>query len=137
MKKYGEIVMDMEIEIEISELVGKTFVAVDNVSGDKLQFTLKDGSGYVFYHVNDCCEDVRIEDVCGDLNDLEGATLLQAEVEESKKDPPGYEPEPYRDSWTWTFYKFATAKGSVTVRWLGESNGYYSESVGLYRKKRI
>ena len=82
-----------------------------------------------FFHRRDCCEHVVIEDVCGDLDDLVGSPILQAE--QVHGEPPethdrlGYESE------TWTFYKFATAKGSVTVRWLGTSNGYYSESVDM------
>jgi hypothetical protein len=51
-------------------------------------------------------------------------------VEESTsgENPPGVKVE-YQNSFTWTFYRFGTVKGYVTVRWYGESNGYYSESV--------
>ena len=68
---------------------------------------------------------MSIEDVEGQLEDLEGVPLLLAEEYSEDRGPLGE----YDDSYTWTFYKFATRKGYVTVRWYGTSNGYYSESV--------
>ena len=113
----------------IGLMVGKTFTTVENRNNDELVFKTADGETFEFYHIQDCCENVYIEDICGDLNDLVGCELVQAE-EVSCADFPAPE---NADSYTWTFYKFATIKGSVTVRWLGTSNGFYSERVDLSR----
>ena len=86
---------------------------------------------HLFFHSQDCCENVRLEDITGDLTDLVGYPLLQAElVTECSTNGE------WGESVTWSFYKFATVKGSVTVRWLGESNGYYSETVDHHHMTR-
>ena len=116
------------MERNISELLGKTLKSVvKNDANDEIIFTVEDGTQYKMYHSQDCCESVNIEDVIGDLNDLIGSPITMAE-ESTNNDVLNGKPE-YPDSWTWTFYKLATVKGYVTIRWLGESNGYYSESV--------
>ena len=116
----------------VSELLGKTLTSVRKVDSEEIYFEATDGSQYKMFHSQDCCESVVIEDICGELQDLVGSPLLIAEEvsnEPEPKFPNDYTPESY----TWTFYKFATANGYVTIRWLGESNGYYSESVDFER----
>lgn len=109
----------------IHELIGRTIVHADcSVGADVARFNLDDGRVCRFWHDDDCCEDVRIEDVIGDIADLVGSPLVPEEVSEA--DGPTVE---HVDSYTWTFYRFATVKGTVTIRWLGTSNGYYSEGV--------
>lgn len=93
---------------------------------DALYFEQEDGAYFVLTHIQDCCEDVEIESIDGDLDDLIGEPLLMAE-EIIKVGG-----EPTLESNTWTFYKFATVKGYVTVRFLGWSNGYYSERVDWF-----
>jgi hypothetical protein len=72
-------------------------------------------------------------DIAGDLNDLIGTPLLMAEEITNEQDvnPEGVTIPEYQYSFTWTFYKLATIKGSVTLSWYGESNGYYNESVSF------
>lgn len=116
-----------------SQLVGKTLSSVIGGVGDEeMQFLCADGSHYRMFHPQDCCESVAVEDICGDVADLIGSEILRAEESTSEENPEGIAPE-YQDSFTWTFYKIDTAKGGVTIRWYGSSNGYYSEAVTFHR----
>jgi hypothetical protein len=112
----------------VSDLLGKTLTNVENVSNERIVFTLDTGEQYMLWHSQDCCESVTVEDIAGDLKDLIGSSLTMAEESISNENPPGVD-KGSQDSFTWTFYKFATVNGYVTIRWYGESNGYYSESV--------
>ena len=136
-------------DVTVADLVGKVLTKIIHDS-DELVFVCSNGSKYRMHHHQSCCENVNIEDICGDLNDLIGTPILLAEESTNKDDifngPHGdtllkakflqgsklpevsnYQP----DSETWTFYKFRTIKGSVDIRWYGSSNGYYSEEVSF------
>lgn len=115
-------------EKQFSELVGKILTKIDN-DGNELIFHCNDGTKYRMYHSQDCCESVTIDDICGNLEDLIGVPILRAEESSSNENPIGITIPEYQDSFTWTFYKLATVKGWVDIRWYGESNGYYSEDV--------
>ena len=80
------------------------------------------------YHEQDCVESVTIDDIVGDLDDLVEEPILLAEEVTSNENPAGVSLQ-FQDSFTWTFYKFATRKGYVDIRWYGKSNGCYSEAV--------
>lgn len=119
-----------------NELVGKTLVEARREGDDAIVFVTTDGETYRMFHEQDCCESVFIESITGDLADLVGSPILRAEEATNSDDPPRIDPsfpECLDDSYTWTFYKLATAKGYVDIRWYGSSNGYYSESVTFKR----
>lgn len=99
---------------------------------DVIKFTLVDGRELIMHHEQDCCESVIVESITGDLADAVGAVILDAsesiESERPKELPkPDYEDE----SCTWTTFRITPAKGTVSIRWHGSSNGYYSESVSF------
>jgi hypothetical protein len=119
-------------QVKFEDLKGKTLTNVTGkVGDDEMLFKTDTGEEFKLYHMQDCCESVTIEDIVGDLSDLVGSPILEAEESTSDKNPTDAKPETleYQDSFTWTFYKIGTIKGSVAIRWYGESNGYYSESV--------
>lgn len=110
-------------------LKGQTITGIEH---DKEEFimTLENGQRFKLYHKQDCCETVELVEIIGDLKDIIGNPLtLCEEITEDGVLENGY------DHYTWTFYKLATIKGYVTLRWYGASNGYYSESVDFMEIK--
>lgn len=105
--------------MDIKELKGKTIEKI-TVTDDEILFDCEYGQKYKMYHEQECCECVYIDEIIGDIIDLIGTPIVMAEeVCEGDYTDDG--------SCTWTFYKLATSNGYVTIRWYGESNGYYSE----------
>jgi hypothetical protein len=111
-------------DVTIKDMLGRSFNSI-SVGPDNEDIIFEDDDGiFTIYHENDCCEQVRVEDITGNLVDLVDSPILMAEESTS-------EGEHDYGSSTWTFYKLATIKGYVDIRWLGESSGYYSESVQI------
>lgn len=113
--------------MNIKELIGKTLLEIKiNEHKDEIFFNCNDGTKYRMLHYQYCSERVTIDDINGNLNDLLGTPIVIAE-ESSNFDES--ERSECSESFTWTFYKFATLNGYVDIKWYGESNGYYSERV--------
>lgn len=119
--------MDYQNDKDVSVLMGEIVTKIENKENCELWFTCESGKIYAMYHDQDCCESVGVDDIEGDLNDLLNSPILQAE--EVASELPAR--DNYDESFTWTFYKLATVKGYVTLKWYGTSNGYYSESVSF------
>ncbi len=114
--------------MNVENMKGKILISVTGMEEGETEVRFADSEGvtYLMYHEQDCCENVYLADVCGDVDDLLGEEILH--FEERIEGDPELTGE-WDESQTWTFYDIQTRKGSVNLRWIGESNGYYSESV--------
>jgi hypothetical protein len=105
---------------------------------EQIQFFCEDGTKYKLTYYDDCCAFCNIEDICGDISDILGNPLLIAEEIINSDVPTDIQFQREKenccyltDSEAWSFYKLSTIKGSVTIRWYGSSNGYYSETASF------
>lgn len=109
---------------EFSDLVGQTLKQcyTKGIPEDSIHFITTTNKHYRLFADDEMalCSLIYLEDICGELDDLVGSPIIQAE-ENSNNTNDGDQ------SQTWTFYRIATEKGQVVVRWYGTSNGYYSE----------
>jgi len=115
--------------MSIEELVGKTCNRVKE-NGDEIYFYCTDGTSYKLYHDQDCCEVVYIDDIVGDLIDLVGTPILSAQ--ERSNEGKILNNAEY-ETFTWTFYRLSTIKGTVVLKFYGTSNGCYSEKADLIK----
>lgn len=115
----------------IESLLGKTLTNIEISDAlDSVIFTTLEGDRYQMYHSQDCCETVTIDDINGDIVDLLNSPITLASERTSRE---SFNSEKEYESFLWTFYTLATVKGYVDIRWVGNSNGYYSESVDFIK----
>ena len=114
--------------INIEQLTGMTITAVVYKETNESLLIHLNTHVLEMIHHQDCCETVYLADVVGSFEDLIGYPLL--EVSESIVDIATEDM-----SSTASYYNFRTIKASVQLRWVGESNGYYSETVDCYLYK--
>lgn len=115
--------------MEINELIGEILTHIDvDEDNNEIMLTTESGRIIKIFHYQDCCESVRIEDTEGNWHTLIGKVITDASEEVF---PEGDPPPEYSDSWTRTVLTFKVDNSTVISRWIGESNGYYSESVNI------
>ena len=111
---------------DVSSFVGCVFTEINKLDNEVLIFKTKDKTFYML-HKEECCEEVYIDDIVGDLDIITNSPILKASEDSNEN-------ETNDGSLTWTFYNISTIKGTVTITWRGESNGYYSEKAHIYVK---
>ena len=127
--EYFELIPCRSVEysqaINIEQIKGMTITAVVyKESGESLLIHLNTHVLEMLHH-QDCCETVYLADVVGSFEDLIGYPLLEVSETIVNNELIG-------ESSTASYYNFNTVKASVQLRWVGESNGYYSETVDCY-----
>ena len=116
------------------ELKGKTITSIQGSKSDDGDtiITTSDGSSYTLTHIQDCCEHVRVYGTVGNIDDVLNEEVIDAEDTNPMDNPNAPDYKAY-DSATWTQFRIVTNKGTFEIWWLGESNGYYGETVSVIK----
>lgn len=110
-----------------ASLVGKTIIEIKGmeIDSEEIIFKFLDGDIYQMYHESDCCEQVYLAEVWGNVKDLINTPIIKADEWIHAKDGD------YEGTEEYTFYNIYTVKGVVTLRWCGLAYGPYSLAVDL------
>lgn len=124
--------------LDASALRGETLVSVSvDRDEDSIRFETASGRRFRMHHSQDGREHVRIHDILGDPQSLLGSPLVVSREETSGEWPKDVDESGYLcDIFTWTSFFFETGTSKVRIRWLGESDGYWSELVQIDELER-
>ncbi len=113
--------------VKFDALVGEVLDAVDiDREENQILLTTRSGRRFLVYHEQDCCETVAMHWQDGSFDKLIGKPIIEARdiaIDTSE--------EAIDSSQTTTTLIFRVDDQTVISRWIGDSNGYYSESVDI------
>ncbi len=109
--------------LSIDVLLGKTITHVQGlqVNSEEVILTTQCGNVYQMGHVQEGDEHISLYSLRGNLDDVLHTPIVSVEedIDDDSCDSPV--------SRTWTYYRIVTAKGAFSIRWLGISDGNYSD----------
>ena len=109
-------------------LKGERIVSIvgAEVGSEEVAIKTKSGRTFRMYHEQDCCESVAVSRVYigYGFNDESGMEVMDA-TEKIESDIPASE------SATRTTFVINPGGSTAVIEWIGESKGYYSESVSF------
>lgn len=115
-----------------SKVKGKKIYCIDrDPDNDLLVIEFTDSSELHFYHEQDCCEAVWLEQINDDLDAFDYAVVTSFEEKEIECGGDDY------GTYTATFYTMKTSAGYLDFNFRGESNGYYSEGIDIKFIERL
>jgi len=118
--RYSKYLGGPEYSVAIDKLMGQI---IFDISYDSETLIIRASNGlYFFYHSQECCETVWLDDITGDLSDLIGRPILVAECRTGELEDGG--------DGEYTFYQLGTVTGRVDFRFVGISH-YYSVGIDI------
>lgn len=112
---------------QMEDMIGRRVLSISK-SFDAIHLELENHT-CVFEHIQDCCENVTLEDSEYYEEDFQDAVIHDVEWA-TKHDPDAGE------EGMWSFLKIRTSKGYAWFRWYGSSNGWYSVEVHFRAYKK-
>lgn len=112
--------------VDISILNDETIESVVGLAegSDEVLFITKSKKAVALYHIQRCSATIDLHSFECDIDDFRGAVVIDAECVETVKLVKSR-----HKSENWSFYRINTTKGSLVLRWCGDS--YYSDEVSV------